>query len=165
MADHQSIKIEYSLYHISELADDVQNLIRGAIKALDNAYAPYSGFHVGAAVALADGQVILGNNQENAAYPSGLCAERVALFAAKSINPNTPITALAVAAKPGKGKVLVQAGCCGNCRQVMVEYEEKQNADYDLYFALPEDKVMHIKSARSYLPFSFTGETLKNSFQ
>ena len=151
------------IYGWDELSDHVKHLMEAAEKALTTAYAPYSKFKVGSAVRLEDGTIVVGNNQENAAYPSGLCAERVALFAAKSAHPNVTIDALAIAAKPEGGKDYVSAGSCGNCRQVMIEYEHKQQRAYDIYLRLPDDQVLKINSASDYLPFSFNSNTLLDS--
>ena len=101
-----------------------------------------------------------GSNQENAAYPSGLCAERVALFAAKSAYPDLAIDTLAIAAMPKGGDDYVSAGSCGNCRQVMIEYEHKQQRPYDIYLRLPANKALKINSASDYLPFSFNSTSL-----
>ncbi|MEM8896336.1 MAG: cytidine deaminase, partial [Bacteroidota bacterium] len=97
---------------------------------------------------------------ENAAYPSGLCAERVALFAAKSTYPDTKIDALALAAKPESENDYVSAGSCGGCRQVMIEYEHEQKQPYYILLRLPKGKVMKINSASDYLPLSFNSSSL-----
>jgi cytidine deaminase len=160
MAEQKTLTIDYTIYNWSELPEQVAHLMEVALNALDSAYAPYSGFHVGSAVRLTDGIIVPGNNQENAAYPSGLCAERVALFAAKSANPDTSIDAIAIAAKPKDGDDYVSAGSCGNCRQVMIEYEHKQKKPYDIYLMMSDQKVLKINSAADYLPFSFNAATL-----
>lgn len=163
MLEKKTLTIDYSVYDWDDLPEHVANLMEAARNALDSAYAPYSGFHVGSAVRLTDGIIVAGNNQENAAYPSGLCAERVALFAAKSAHPDTDIDALAIAAKPKDGTDYVSAGSCGNCRQVMIEYEHKQGKPYDIYLMMSEGKVLKINSASDYLPFSFNAATLLSS--
>lgn len=160
MPEQLTHKIEYTIFDKTELPLSIQTLVNSAMEAIKSAYAPYSNFHVGSSVALADGQIITGNNQENAAYPSGLCAERVALFAAKSANPQVAIKAIAIAAKPKDAVEVVAVGSCGNCRQVMVEYEHQQKSPIDIYLALPGQKVMKINSVSDYLPFSFNGDSL-----
>ncbi len=160
MAEKRTLSIDYTIYDWTELSEPVAHLMEAARKALDSAYAPYSEFHVGSAVRLSDGIIVPGNNQENAAYPSGLCAERVALFAAKSAHPATSIDALAIAAKPKSGADYVSAGSCGNCRQVMIEYEHQQQKPYDIYLMMADQKVLKINSAADYLPFSFNAASL-----
>ena len=162
MAEKKTLHIDYTLYDWEELPGHIAQLMDAARNALLSAYAPYSGFHVGAAVRLSEGTIVQGNNQENAAYPSGLCAERVALFAAKSAHPTSDIDTLAIAAKPRHGDAYVSAGSCGNCRQVMIEYEHKQGKPFDIYLMLPENKVLKIQSAADYLPFSFNAASLLN---
>ncbi len=108
-----------------ELLNEDKVLVDAAIKATGNSYAKYSNFNVGAAIRLADGQIIIGANQENAAFPSGLCAERAAIFAAQSQYPEQPITSLAIAAKNEHGVVAVPVSPCGACRQVILEIEDR----------------------------------------
>ena len=103
-----------------------RELMESAIAATSSAYAPYSGFHVGAALRLADGTVVCGSNQENAAYPSGLCAERTAIFAASAQRPEMRCYgALAIVGRDSEGR-LTEASPCGACRQVLLEYEQRQ---------------------------------------
>ena len=111
---------------IGEMEGEDQELIQQAMKACGLAYAPYSNFFVGAAVLLENGEVVLGANQENAAYPSGLCAERVTLFATSSCHPGKAVKKIAVAARWEGKDTVVPAPPCGSCRQVMLEYENKQ---------------------------------------
>ena len=112
---------------IEELNDDDRALLLRAKEAAKSAYAPYSKFRVGAAVRLADGTVVIGNNQENAVYPVGLCAERVALFSAQANYPDQPIVALAVTAIGSDGKISQPVPPCGSCRQAMIEAESRHN--------------------------------------
>lgn len=123
---NKEIKIAYMEYDsIGELPQDERALAESAVEAVANSYAPYSGFNVGAAVMFEDGEIIQGSNQENAAYPSGLCAERTALFYASASRPDKAMTALAIAA--GQKGVLCDepATPCGACRQVMAQYQDK----------------------------------------
>jgi cytidine deaminase len=118
-----SVQIKYTEYpDNTNLPESDNQLIMKAREAVQRGYAPYSGFRVGAAVLLENGSIITGTNQENAAYPSGLCAERTALFYASSQYPNVPILAIAVSTS-GNG-FSDEAKPCGACRQVMSEYED-----------------------------------------
>ena len=111
---------------MDELGDADQQLLHQAIEATAHSYAPYSHFHVGAALLLADGTVVPGCNQENAAYPSGICAERTALFYAGAQYPDEPVTMLAIAARGTDGELTYEPpGPCGACRQVIVESETR----------------------------------------
>ena len=108
---------------VKDLTDEEQQLLTSAIEATERSYAPYSKFRVGAAVRLADGTIVKGSNQENAASPSGLCAERTALFAAGAQHPGVPIVSMAIAGGPGMTLCDEPATPCGSCRQVMAEYQ------------------------------------------
>jgi cytidine deaminase len=120
----KEIRINYEEYgSVEELLAEDRELVKSAREAAKNAYAPYSHFHVGAALLLENGEIILGNNQENADFTDGLCAERVALFYAHARFPGFLVVALAVSAKNHKGPVKEPAQPCGSCRQVMVETE------------------------------------------
>ncbi len=129
-------------------------LIDHAIEASRQAYAPYSHFHVGAAARLQDGQIFTGNNQENAAYPSGLCAERVALFTAHAQQPHTPVTTLAIAAYDERDACFHLASPCGACRQVMSEFQQQTNTPITLLL-YSSQKVLIINDARELLPLAF----------
>ena len=123
---NKEIKIAYREYEsASQLDPEEKELVQSAIEAMGSAYAPYSKFNVGAAVMLEDGEIIKGSNQENAAYPSGLCAERTALFYASASRPGKAMKAIAIAA--GQTGVLCSnpATPCGACRQVMAQYQTK----------------------------------------
>lgn len=111
---------------MEELSDTERHLVELAIEATSRSYAPYSHFHVGAAVLLDNGQEIIGCNQENAAYPSGLCAERTALFSAGAQYPDIPVKMLAIAARGTDGEMQYEpVGPCGSCRQVIIESETR----------------------------------------
>lgn len=122
--EKKTLTIPYEAYgSIAELGDADRSLLEAAIEATKGSYAPYSRFNVGAAVRLADGTVVQGANQENAAFPSGLCAERTAMFAAGAQHPGVPFEALALVCSR-EGKLLPGPGSpCGACRQVMAQYE------------------------------------------
>ena len=115
----------YQLYDYDELLDLDRQLIIAAQQATEHSYAPYSRFHVGAAALLDDGIIVTGSNQENAAYPSGMCAERTTLFYASSAYPNKAIVALAIAAYTDGAFTSTPIAPCGACRQVMLEIEQR----------------------------------------
>jgi len=154
----KNIRIEINLEvfeSVSDLPSSIQILMNKAHEARENAYAPYSHFKVGAALQLDSGEIILGNNQENAAYPSGLCAERVAVFHAGAIHPNATIAAMAISAKSLKNKLTTPVAPCGSCRQVLSEYEVKQNAPIAIYFMGETGKVVKSNSIKDLLPLIF----------
>ena len=124
--NHRTIEINFIEYSSIERLNDVESqLVNKAREIAKNAWAPYSGFHVGAAILLDNGKIIIGNNQENAASPSGLCAERVALFAANANYPRDRVVAMAISAFNKKGMVNTPITPCGSCRQSILEAEER----------------------------------------
>ncbi len=141
--------------NMEELSEDIQNLMKAAIAARENAYAPYSKFKVGTAILLEEGQIITGNNQENAAYPSGLCAERVAIFHAGSNYPDAKITTMALSAQSDNHILRVPTPPCGSCRQVIAEYELKQEEPIAIYFMGEKGKVVKVDSIKALLPLIF----------
>ncbi len=145
---------------IDQLPDQEQALIEAAKTAALRAYAKYSHFQVGAALRLEDGSIIQGNNQENACYPAGLCAERVAFFAAKSQYPDKTIEAVAVVAKRTEESEFRAAAPCGSCRQVMSEYENNQADPIRLYMMDSEGKIYESPSIENLLPFKFSEASL-----
>lgn len=148
--------------NFDELPAGDKRLMEEAIKAADDAYAPYSHFHVGAAVLLENGTVVRGSNQENAAYPSGLCAERVALFASGAQHPGTKIIAIAITAYPeGKKIPAVPISPCGDCRQVMAEYELRYNHKIRLIMEGGKGTYLVSDCVAQLLPFLFSGDVLK----
>ena len=144
-----------------DLPEDAQVLIKSAQDAANKAYAKYSNFLVGAAVLMADGSIITGNNQENACYPAGLCAERVAFFAAKSQKPDMDILKAAVVARRREDDLYAAATPCGICRQVMSEYENNQENPIVLYMMDKEGKFYESASIENLLPFKFSEESLR----
>jgi cytidine deaminase len=126
-----------------------------AVKARHRAYAPYSNFTVGCALLLENGEIVTGNNQENAAYPSGLCAERVAIFAAGAQYPGVAVLKLAITASPKDDSFHKPVPPCGACRQSIAEYENNQDKDIELYFMGAAGKVMKSHSLRDLLPLVF----------
>ncbi len=142
-----------------ELNPKEQELIQKAEEACNKAYAPYSEFNVGAAVLLENGEIITGSNQENAAYPSGLCAERTAMFYANANYPDIPVTAIAIIAKNKNGILNNPVAPCGACRQVLLETELRFNKPYDILL-VGQSSIHKIKSSKDLLPLSFVGEGL-----
>ncbi|MBF1402863.1 MAG: cytidine deaminase [Prevotella histicola] len=153
-----SIKIGFGTF--DELSADDQHLIQTAIAATENSYSPYSHFQVGAALRLANGKEVMGANQENAAFPSGLCAERSAIFAAQSNYPDQPVTALAIAARNEHGLMHDPIVPCGACRQVILEIEDryKQPIRILLYGT---GGVYVINTVKELLPLQFVSESMK----
>jgi cytidine deaminase len=152
------IETKLQVFSVSEAPEIYKELIESAIDATANAYAPYSGFDVGAAVLLNNGKIIEGSNQENAAYPSGLCAERVALFSANTQYPDTKVLAVAVAAVTN-GKQADMITPCGACRQVLLEVEKRYQSPIKILLCGSE-QIYIVESAASLLPLSFDGSGL-----
>lgn len=147
-------------HQIEELAVEEQILVKAAIKATDNSYAKYSHFHVGAALLLEDGSIVTGANQENAAYPSGLCAERSAIFAAQSQHPEFSIKTIAIAARNDEGFTRQPISPCGACRQVMMEMEDRYKSDVRVLLYGVEG-VYAIRSIKDLLPVSFVDDCMR----
>lgn len=140
---------------MSELTDTDRQLVIAAQEATLRSYAPYSHFHVGAAVLLENGTIVTGTNQENVAYPSGLCAERTALFYANSQYPDIAVKALAIAAKTAAGDLCqIPISPCGACRQVMLETEKRFGQTIRILLAGTENFYI-ADSAKSLLPLAF----------
>ncbi len=155
MRNMQEIIIRYKEYHsMDELPFSDRELLDQAMNASENAYSPYSHFSVGAAIKLKNGVIILGNNQENAVYPSGLCAERVAMYSASAQYPGIEFEAIAIVGKNEKGE-WVPAMPCGACRQVMSEYENVFKTKMKIIAYSTEGKVIVFDSIDSLLPFRF----------
>ena len=158
----QTHTFEYSLFEtLEELSPSFQSLMQEAVLARANAYAPYSNFNVGAAVLLDNGVILRGNNQENAAYPSGLCAERVAIFYASAQYPDIPIKAIAVTANTHLDPSETPASPCGNCRQTLAEYQQKQATSIPIIFMGASGKIVCCNSVLDLLPFAFSAKFLK----
>lgn len=152
----KTIEISYREYEsMEELSTADRELMQHAIEATESAYAPYSRFRVGAALRLIDRSVVIGSNQENAAYPSGLCAERTAIFSASSQRPEMrDYEALAIAGCDEKG-CLCEASPCGACRQVLSEYEQLQGHPMRVLCLLDGGRVREHRSVSDLLPFTF----------
>ncbi|QZT38630.1 cytidine deaminase [Halosquirtibacter xylanolyticus] len=155
-------KLRYKIYEsIEELPENLQLLLKNARKETQNAFAPYSNFKVGAALQLENQMIIGGNNQENAAFPSGLCAERTAIFYAQSQYPNVPIDAIAITAF-FKDKITDETiKPCGACCQVLSEAEKRGGKNMTIVLD-GQKQIEVIEGVNMLLPFRFSGEELKH---
>jgi len=140
---------------LEELDSSTKDLMLKAIEIRKKAYAPYSKFRVGAALLLENGEVVLGSNQESAAYPSGLCAERVAIFQAGAIHPNQKIIKIAISATSDVNPTKRPTPPCGACRQSISEYEQKQESPIEIYFMGESGDIYKSDSLENLLPLSF----------
>ncbi len=150
---------EYASF--TELPTEDQELIKAAQLVTGHAYAPYSNFWVGAAIRLKSGVIITATNQENAAYPSGLCAERAAIYWAGSNYPEETIDTIAVAARQAHAKEYIPVTPCGACRQALSEYENRQTSSIRMLMEAPGGKFHEIPSIDTLLPFKFSVSSLK----
>jgi cytidine deaminase len=148
-------------YNLQELDNTDIQLLEKAKQACNNAYAPYSNFRVGAAIILDNGNIILGSNQENAAYPSGMCAERTAIFAAGANNPGVAINTIAVTACKQNTNIHTPVSPCGACRQAILEYEVKQQSPIRIILMGKDDKIYISPSISNLLPIQFSAQQLK----
>lgn len=157
----QKLSFELSIFDdLFELSEDDRALMTKAIGSRKNAYAPYSNFQVGAAVLLENGKVVIGSNQENACYPSGLCAERVAIFQAGALYPGVVVKTVAITATSINRVIDTPAAPCGNCRQAMSEYEFKQNEPIRLLLMGETGKVIQCNAISDILPLGFDSSYL-----
>ncbi|NAS32288.1 cytidine deaminase [Flavobacteriaceae bacterium R38] len=140
---------------LKELPEEVRYVMDQAILSREKAYAPYSAFKVGTAILLENEEVVVGNNQENACYPSGLCAERVAIYHAGAVYPDVNIKTIAITVASSNYKVEDPAPPCGACRQAIAEYEVKQNTPIAIYFMGETGKIIKSDSVKNLLPFLF----------
>lgn len=145
--------------NISELSPDEQSLLLEARRITSLAYAPYSGFHVGAAILLGNGQIVTGNNQENSAYPSGLCAERVALFYANANFPESAVKTIAISAAKNGALVNEPVKPCGSCRQTLAETEVRFEKPIRIILD-GQDAILVLEGVESLLPLSFSKKAL-----
>jgi cytidine deaminase len=155
------IELNFEVFDaLSQLPREVMDLMHQAIEIRKKAYAPYSNFRVGTAILLSNGKTILGSNQENAAYPSGLCAERVAIFQAGALYPEANIVSIAITAASDHNPTLKPIPPCGACRQSMYEYEAKQEQLIPVYFMGESGEVYKSNSIGNLLPLSFDKKSL-----
>jgi cytidine deaminase len=153
---NKKVEIQYEEYsHWNELGKEEQDLVKHAYQICENAYAPYSKFSVGASALLSNNEIVKGSNQENIAYPSGLCAERVAIFYAGSNYPKAKILKLYISASPVDRDLDQPIPPCGSCRQSIAEYEIKQDHDIEIYFMGSKGKIYKSDSLKNILPFMF----------
>ena len=158
----KEINIRYEEYQsLEELSADDRSLLELANEATKTSYAPYSEFCVGAAILLDNGEIVIGNNQENAAYPSGICAERVAMFTASSQYPGVAMNTIALTAFTNKFEIDFPVSPCGACRQVVAEYEHKQQKPIKIILRGHSGKILVISGIDSLLPFVFNADSLK----
>jgi cytidine deaminase len=161
MKEHE-IKIKFKEYaSVEELDNDDQTLCAEAVKALKNSHSPYSKFRVGVAMRLQSGKILYASNQENVAYPSGLCAERVALFHWGANHPDDPIETMAVTAQTDEFKLTQPVTPCGACLQVLAEYEKKQGSPVKMLLYCYNGPVWVATGVESFLPFLFFEDRLK----
>lgn len=139
----------------TDLPNDVQGLMEQAVAIRKNAYAPYSKFRVGVALVLDNGKIVIGSNQENAAYPSGLCAERVAIFYAGSMYPDAKVLKMAITAASDTNQTTAPIPPCGSCRQSIAEYEIRQETPIEIYFMGEIGTIYKSESLKNLLPFMF----------
>ncbi|MBR2487158.1 MAG: cytidine deaminase [Paludibacteraceae bacterium] len=154
-----TLQTKVTAFAVEEMNPSMRELVEKAKAMTQKAYCPYSHFHVGAAARLADGQIITGSNQENAAYPSGLCAERTTLFAANANYPQTRVEALAIACYTNGHFTKDAASPCGACRQVMLETEHRFGKPMQVVL-YGEDMCYIFDSAADLLPLNFVAENL-----
>ena len=154
------INISIQSYQLDELSPQDQELVQAAIKATNNAYANYSRFYVGAALRLENGKIVIGANQENAAFPSGLCAERTAVFAAQANYPDSPIETMAIAGRNEKGVLPNPITPCGACRQVILEIEDRYKKPIKILL-YGTQKIYCVRSVKDLLPLSFVDENMR----
>lgn len=154
------IHIEMGFAKLDELEQPDRELVERAIEATNNSYANYSHFYVGAAIRLSDGSIVIGANQENAAFPSGLCAERSAIFAAQSTKPDMAIETLAIAARNDNGMMAKPISPCGACRQVILEMEDRYKRPVRILL-YGTSGVYIIQSVKDLLPLTFVDADMK----
>lgn len=157
----KEIKINFEVIPSYEKLNDIEKILFDKAKTIrEQAYAPYSNFLVGCAVQLENGEIITGSNQENAAYPSGLCAERTTIFWTSANYPDVKIKKLFVIGAPKDALTSTPIPPCGACRQSILEYESKQKEEIEIYFASLDGEILKTKSIRDLLPFSFDASFL-----
>lgn len=152
----QNIQSTIQVCSFEELSQEEQHIIEMAIEGTNRSYTPYSHFHVGAGVLLNNGKVFIGCNQENAAFPAGLCAERTALFSAGAQYPDEPVKVLAIAARGTDGELTEEpVSPCGTCRQVIIETETRFNQQV-IILLYGKQKIYRMEGIRQLMPLSFT---------
>jgi len=158
----REITIQYTEYASDELSELQSDLMSQSVKAQESSHSPYSNFRVGAAILLESGEIVLGSNQENAAYPSGLCAERVAIYTCGSNHPSKKISAIAISASTSKFDIKDVLAPCGACRQSMLEFEFKQKSNIKVLLKGVDGQVIEFGSIKDLLPIPFNCDALQN---
>ena len=157
----KEILLKYAeITDFTQLSKLEKTLIKRAVESANSAYAPYSKFNVGSALVLGNNQIIIGSNQENASFPAGICAERVALFSSHANYPQEIIKQIAITAIAENFSLSEPVGPCGVCRQVLLEYEEKQGSDIEVLL-FDTKKIIKLARAKDLLPFYFKEDRLK----
>lgn len=156
----ETLRITYHVAQLEELSNVERELVEKAISATKNSFAPYSKFNVGAACRLQDGRIVIGANQENAAFPSSLCAERTAIFGAQANYPEQAITALAIAARNEAGLLRQPITPCGGCRQVILGIEDRYKQPIRILLYGTEG-IYCFETVRDLIPFSFVDDNMK----
>lgn len=156
---HKIIETKFSILSYEELSVEEKNIVEKSKEQVSKAYAPYSNFHVGATVLLANSEIFSGSNQENAAYPSGLCAERVAMFYANAQYPNVPVKMLAIAAHTNGKFMETPITPCGACRQALLETEVRFDQDITVLLYGSEG-IYKLENIKSLMPLSFEKASL-----
>ena len=158
----QKLYIQFSEFEVNDncFSDIERELFKRANDVCQEAYAPYSNFYVGASLLLENELFVIGSNQENASFPCGICAERVALFSAKSNYPNLKVLKIAITTQTKDFQNINPVAPCGLCRQVLLEYEIKQKHKIEIYI-FNKKKVIKFNQAKDLLPFYFTEDRLK----
>lgn len=158
----QNFTITYETFdNIDKLSTADKILCLKAKDALSSSFSPYSKFKVGTAILLDDEQIVLGSNQENVAYPSGLCAERVALFNIGANYPDAVIKTMAITAQTENFKIVSPITSCGGCLQVMIEVEKRQNSPIEVLFYCIDGQILKVKSVKNLIPFAFVEDRLE----
>lgn len=156
-----SITTTFTIFDsVSELPKDIFSLMEQAVEIRKKAYAPYSHFRVGVAILLDNDKIVLGSNQENAAYPSGLCAERVAIFSAGTLYPDAKIKKMVITATADNNPTLTPIPPCGACRQSISEYEIRQEQPIEIYFMGESGNIYKSDSLKNLLPLLFDKKLL-----
>ena len=159
MSERRDIEIAVREVALSELSSEDQELVAKAKEIVSVAYAPYSHFHVAAALRLESGRVVLGTNQENASYPLGLCAERTALFQSGALYPDDPVVSLVIVGAREDGMIIKTCAPCGGCRQVMLEMADRHHHPFPVILAGPESALV-VEDCRDLLPINFDASSL-----
>lgn len=159
MSERRDIEVAVREVALSELSAEDRELVAKAKEIVSDAYAPYSHFHVAAALRLESGRIVLGTNQENASYPLGLCAERTALFQSGALYPDDPVVSLVIVGAREDGTIIKTCAPCGGCRQVMLEMADRHHHPFPVILAGPESALV-VEDCRDLLPINFDASSL-----